>query len=234
MNKEIFLEECKKLGVFPTKEQMDQLNTYYHLLITWNEKMNLTGITEKNEVYLKHFYDSLTIVKAIDLKKIETLCDVGTGAGFPGMVLKILFPQLKVTLVDSLNKRISFLNEVIKTLNLKGICAIHARVEEYAKQHREEFDLVSARAVASLNTLLEYTTPLLKVGSSFVSMKGNISREIIEAEHACKVLNTQVTKVISFELPIEKSSRTLIVVTKEKKTNPKYPRKFSEIKKHPL
>ncbi len=150
-----FIEELKKLNIEPTEEQLNQLNKYYELIVEYNKVMNLTGITEKEQVCLKHFYDSLTIAKVIDLNKEETLCDIGTGAGFPGIVLKILFPNLKITLIDSLNKRIEFLKIVIKELNLNNIEAIHTRAEEYAKDNIEKFDVVTSRAVAPLNILLE-------------------------------------------------------------------------------
>ncbi len=196
--------------------------------------MNLTGITEKEQVYLKNFYDSLTIVKVIDLNKEETLCDIGTGAGFPGIVLKILFPNLKITLIDSLNKRIEFLKIVIKELNLNNIEAIHTRAEEYAIKNIEKFDVVTSRAVAPLNILLELSIPLLKINKYFISYKGNISREIIESENALKQLDSKIDKIEEFELPKENSNRTIIKIKKQNKTNKKYPRKFSEIKKKPL
>ena len=229
-----FMEELKKLNIEPTEEQLEQLNKYYELLIEYNKVMNLTGITEKDQVYLKHFYDSLTIIKVIDLKEEETLCDIGTGAGFPGIVLKILFPNLKITLIDSLNKRIEFLKIVIKELNLKDIEAIHARAEEYAINNIEKFDVVTSRAVAPLNILLELSIPLLKINKNFISYKGNISREIIESENTLKKLESKIEKIAQFELPKEKSNRTIIKIKKENKTNKKYPRKFSEIKKKPL
>lgn len=233
MTEQEFLTELKKIGICPTSTQLSQLNRYYELLVEWNQKMNLTGITEKEQVYLKHFYDSATLNMVVDLKD-QTLCDVGTGAGFPGIVLKILFPNLKITLVDSLNKRVEFLKIVIQELDLKEIEAIHARIEEYASQNREKFDLVTARAVAPLNVLLEYTIPILKVGNPFIAMKANISREIIEAQNACKLLDCEIEKEHSFLLPKENSNRTLVVVKKMKKTNHRYPRKFAEIKKRPL
>lgn len=229
-----FIEELKKLNIEPTKEQLEQLNKYYELLIEYNKVMNLTGITEKEEVYLKHFYDSLTISKVIDLNKEETLCDIGTGAGFPGIVLKILFPNLKITLIDSLNKRIEFLKIVIKELNLKDIEAIHTRAEEYAKNNIEKFDVVTSRAVAPLNILLEYGIPLLKVNKHFIAYKGIISQEIIESENALQKLNSKIEKIEEFILPIEQSKRTILLIKKEKTTNKKYPRKNSEIKKNPL
>ena len=229
-----FIEELKKLNIEPTQKQLEQLNRYYELIVEYNKVMNLTGITEKEQVYLKHFYDSLTIAKVIDLNKEESLCDIGTGAGFPGIVLKILFPNLKITLIDSLNKRIKFLKIVIKELNLNNIEAIHTRAEEYAIKNKEKFDVVTSRAVAPLNILLELSIPLLKINKYFISYKGNISREIIESENALKQLDSKVDKIEEFELPKENSNRTIIKIKKLNKTNKKYPRKFSEIKKKPL
>lgn len=229
-----FIEELKKLNIEPTQKQLEQLNRYYELIVEYNKVMNLTGITEKEQVYLKHFYDSLTIAKVIDLNKEETLCDIGTGAGFPGIVLKILFPNLKITLIDSLNKRIEFLKIVIKELNLENIEAIHTRAEEYAIKNIEKFDVVTSRAVAPLNILLELSIPLLKINKYFIPYKGNISREIIESENALKQLDSKIDKIEEFELPKENSNRTIIKIKKLNKTNKKYPRKFSEIKKKPL
>ena len=234
MNLNNFISELKKINIEITDIQLEQLNKYYELLVECNKVMNLTGITEKEQVYLKHFYDSLTLIKVIDPTKEETLCDVGTGAGFPGLVIKILFPNLKVTLVDSLNKRIEFLKKVIQELNLKDIEAIHARAEEFSQLNREKFDIVTSRAVAPLNILLEYNIPLLKVNKYFVAYKGIISQEIINSEHALKELNAKVEKVEEFLLPIEQSNRTLILIKKEKTTNKKYPRKNADIKKKPL
>lgn len=229
-----FIEELKKLNIEPTKEQLNKLNKYFELIVEYNKVMNLTGITEKDQVYLKHFYDSLTIVKVIDLTKEETLCDVGTGAGFPGIVLKIIFPNLKVTLIDSLNKRIEFLKIVIKELNLNKIEAIHARAEEFAKVNIGKYDVVTSRAVAPLNILLELSIPLLKVNKYFIPYKGNISREIIDSKHALEQLDSKIEKIEEFALPKENSNRTIIKIKKEKNTNSKYPRKYSEIKKKPL
>ena len=166
MNEKDFINEIEKLGIFISELQLKQLNKYYELLIEWNKVMNLTGITEKKDVYLKHFYDSLTICKVINLNDYSTLCDIGTGAGFPGMVLKIVFPNLKITLVDSLNKRISFLNEVIKELELDNIIAVHSRIEEF----KGNFDIVTARAVSRLNILLEYAIPLVKKDGYFIPL----------------------------------------------------------------
>lgn len=229
-----FIEQLKKINIEINNKQIEQLNQYYELLIEYNKVMNLTGITEKKQVYLKHFYDSLTISKMIDLKKEQNLCDIGTGAGFPGLVIKILFPNLKVTLVDSLNKRIEFLKKVIQELGLKEIEAIHDRAEEFAKNNIEKYDVVTSRAVAPLNILLEYAIPILKINKNFIAYKGNISREIIECDNALKQLNSKIEKKIEFLLPIEESNRTIIKITKLKSTNKKFPRKYSEIKKRPL
>ena len=234
MNQNKFIEEIKKIGIEVNDEQLAQLEKYYELLVEWNKFMNLTGITEKEEVYLKHFYDSLTIIKIIDLNKIETLCDIGTGAGFPGLVLKILFPNLKITLIDSLNKRINFLNNVINELELKDIEAIHARVEEYGISNREKYDIVTARAVAPLNVLLEYSIPLVKVNGNFVAMKANVENEIEESNNALSKLECKIEKIEKFILPIENSNRTLINIKKINQTKKIFPRKYNDIKKKPL
>lgn len=229
-----FINELKKINIDINEEQINQLNKYYHLLIEYNKVMNLTGITEKKQVFLKHFYDSLTIQKIINLNEQETLCDIGTGAGFPGLVLKIIFPKLKITLVDSINKRIEFLKTVIKELGLKDIQALHERAEEFAKKNIEKYDIVTSRAVAPLNILLEYSIPILKTNKYFISYKGNISREIIESKNAIAKLDSKIEEIIEFKLPIEESQRTIIKIKKLKPTNKKYPRKYSEIKNKPL
>ena len=226
MNQNKFIEELKKIDISINELQLKQLERYYELLVEYNKVMNLTGITIKEEVYLKHFYDSLTIAKVIDLNQYDTLCDVGTGAGFPGLVIKIIYPNLKITLLDSLNKRLNFLNIVIKELNLKDIETIHIRAEEYKKQ----FDIVVARAVAPLNILLEYCIPITKVNGYFIAMKGKNE----EANNALKELNSEIIETNSFLLPIEQSNRTIIKIKKIKETNKKFPRKYSEIKKNPL
>ena len=233
MNKDKFIKELEKLGVEITNEKLDQLEKYYELLIEYNKVMNLTGITEKEEVYLKHFYDSITISKTIDLNEENSLCDLGSGAGFPGIVIKIFYPHLKVTLVDSLNKRIKFLNKVINELKLKDIEAIHARIEEYSKNQKECFDVVTARAVAPLNILLELGINLVKVGKYFIAMKGNIETEP-NYDNAIKKLNCELIDIIKFKLPIEESNRSLIKIEKSKATPKLFPRKYNEVKKKPL
>ena len=234
MTQNEFIESLLKLNIEITEEQLQQLNKYYELLIEHNKVMNLTGIIEKEQVYLKHFYDSLTIAKIIDLNEEQNLCDIGTGAGFPGLVIKILFPNLKVTLVDSLNKRIEFLNVVIKELKLDNIETIHERAEEFAKKNREKYDIVVSRAVANLSTLLEYNIPLIKINKYFIAYKGNVEEEIKSSENALKVLNSVIENKIEFKLPKEESTRTLLKIKKQTKTNKIYPRKFSDMKKKPL
>lgn len=234
MTEQEFVKAVTEVNINLDADKLSKLNRYYELLIEWNEKMNLTGITEKDQVYLKHFYDSLTLNKIVDLNQNLSLVDIGTGAGFPGLVLKIVFPNLKITLIDSLNKRIEFLKTVIKELELKNIEAIHARSEEYAINNREIFDIATARAVAPLNVLLEYSIPMLKQKGLFIPMKANISQEIIESKNALKQLDSEIISQIEFELPKELSKRTLIKIIKNKPTKKVFPRKYADIKKRPL
>lgn len=230
MNLDLFIEETKKLGIELTSQQLEKLNQFYELLISWNQKMNLTRIIEKEDVYLKHFYDSLTLSKVIDLKQDLTLCDVGSGAGFPGIVLKICFPNLKITLLDSLQKRVNYLNEIIKELNLKNIEAIHTRAEDYAKQNREKFDIVTARAVANLKILSELCIPMVKVNGLFIAMKANIEEEIENSTEILKKLDSKIEKIETFYLPIENSIRNIIMIEKQKPTNNLYPRRIEKMK----
>lgn len=226
-----FIEEVKKLGINLTEVQLQQLNQFYELLVEWNKKINLTRITNIDDVYLKHFYDSITICKVINLYERSNLCDIGTGAGFPGLVLKIIFPNLNVTLIDSLNKRVNYLNDVISKLSLKNIEAIHIRGEDYARKNYEKFDIVTARAVANLKELSEICLPLVKVNHSFIAMKANIDDELEESKELIKRLGGKVEKVEKFLLPIENSNRALIKITKTSPTNRKYPRTINKIKK---
>lgn len=234
MNKDEFIKELEKLNIKLDKSKILMLDRYYELLITWNKKINLTAITDKEEVYLKHFYDSLTLIKAIDLNDNLNLCDIGTGAGFPGIVLKICFENLNITLVDALEKRIKFLNIVIKELDLKNITTIHARAEEYAKKEREKFDVVTSRAVAKLNILNEICIPLVKVNGYFIPMKANIDKEIETSKNSLVKLDSKIEDIISFKLPKEESIRNIIKIKKEQITNNKYPRNFGKISKNPL
>ena len=232
MNQNKFVEELNLLGINVTKDKLDKLEKYYNLLIEYNKVMNLTGITDHDEVYLKHFYDSLTLAKVVDLNNYKTLCDIGTGAGFPGIILKIFYPDLKITLIDSLNKRIIFLNKVIEELGLEGIIAIHSRIEEYGIKNRDLFDIVTARAVAPLNILLEYSIPILKVNGLFLPMKANLENE--KYDNALKKLNCTLEKTEQFLLPIENSNRSILLIKKQNETNLKYPRRFNLIKTTPL
>ena len=209
MTKEEFIEAIKELNIFLTEEQLFQLDKFYKLLIAWNEKINLTRITEEKEVYLKHFYDSLTISKVVDLTKVETLCDVGTGAGFPGIVLKIVYPNLKITLIDSLLKRVNYLNSIINELNLENIKAFHSRGEDY----KEKFDVVTARAVANIEKLTTFTMHLVKKDGKFIAMKGNITEELNPKVVTKINKKYNIEKIENFLLPKENSNRSLIVMT---------------------
>ena len=211
MNKEEFIEAVKELGVELTEDQLNKLNRFYELLKNWNEKMNLTRIIEEEDVYLKHFYDSLTIARVVNLKEKETLCDVGTGAGFPGLVIKIVYPNLKVTLVDSLLKRVKYLNDVIKQLNLKNIEAIHVRGEDF----RGSFDVVTSRAVANIEKLLDYTMHLVNKNGVFVAMKGNIDKEITPEIKQKIEKKYIIEKIEYFLLPKERSQRSIIVIKRK-------------------
>ncbi len=210
MNKEEFYEELKELNIELSQQQKEQLEKFYEILIEENKKINLTRITEKKDVYLKHFYDSLTISKVIDLTKVNTLCDVGTGAGFPGIVLKIVYPNLNVTLIDSLLKRVNYLNQTIEKLDLKEIEAIHTRSEDY----KEKFDVVTSRAVASLEKLIPYCIHLIKKDGKMIAMKANITDEIEKSAKVLKKYRCKIVKKEKFLLPKEESSRTLLVITR--------------------
>lgn len=237
----LFEKGLEELGIALSGEQKKQFITYYELLVEKNKVMNLTAITEYDEVILKHFLDSLSIVKAgcFDQKKLagKSLIDIGTGAGFPGIPLKIAFPQLKITLLDSLNKRVNFLNEVIQSLGLKEVTAVHGRAEDLAKQkeYRENYDFCVSRAVANLSTLSEYCIPFVKVDGSFVSYKsGKIDEELSQAENAVKFLGGKVTDVVRFPLMDTDMDRSFVVIKKTKSTAKKYPRKAGLPSKEPL
>lgn len=208
MNKEEFIIAIKELGIELDETKLNKLNKFYELLIEWNEKINLTRIVEKEEVYLKHFYDSLTIAKVVDLSKKETLCDVGTGAGFPGVVLKIVYPNLKITLVDSLLKRVNYLNIIIEELELENIHATHSRGEDF----KEKFDVVTARAVANIEKLLNFTMHLVSRDGIFVAMKGNIEEELSESVINKINKKYKIIEINKFLLPKENSNRSLVVI----------------------
>ena len=228
---------CAELGIQLEQRQREQFVQYYELLIEWNKVMNLTGITEFEEVLQKHFVDSLSVKKVVDLTKISRVIDVGTGAGFPGIPLKIVFPELKITLLDSLQKRIKVLNEVIGRLCLKDIEAIHGRAEEYArrKEYREQYDLCVSRAVANLASLSEYCLPYVKVGGWFVPYKsGKIQEELENSKKAMELLGGRKKEVVFFQLPDSDIDRSLVIVEKAKNTLKRYPRKAGMPTKEPL
>lgn len=233
----VLTEKVKELSIVLNDKQIQQFEQYYNILVEWNKVMNLTAITEYEKVVEKHFLDSLTIVNAIQMEKIETLIDVGTGAGFPGIPLKIAFPHLKVMLLDSLNKRIKFLNEVIDLLELNDIKAIHGRAEDYAKQieYREQYDICVSRAVANLATLSEYCLPYVKVDGLFVPYKsGEIDEELKSSEKAVSILGGKVEEVVKFQLPGTDIGRSFVKIHKIKETKKKYPRKAGMPTKEPL
>lgn len=236
-NIERLTEGCKEIGVILTEEQLNQFIKYYELLVEWNSFMNLTAITEFDEVVTKHFVDSISLLKAVDLNKPLSVIDVGTGAGFPGIPLKIAFPELKITLLDSLNKRIKFLNEVISQLRLKDIEAIHGRAEDAAKSVdlREKFDLCVSRAVANLSTLSEYCLPFVKVGGMFVSYKSEkITEEMKTAEKAISILGGEFINQVEFMLPDTDIYRNLFMIEKKMVSPKKYPRKAGLPSKEPI
>ena len=234
MNEKEFIKEIEKLDVFYNEEMLEKLNVYYETLIYWNAKINITAITKKEDVYLKHFYDSLTITKIIDLNNVDSLLDVGSGGGFPGIVLKIFYPHLKLDIIDANNKKILFLEKLVKELNLKDVNLIHSRAEEYALNNYDKYDLVTARAVANLNILLELCLPFVKKGGFFVPLKGEAKSELSAINSALLVLNGKIEDICEFNLPIEESLRTLIKFKKINYNPPKYPRRYDKIKKKPL
>ena len=231
------IDEMHKLGISLTEQQSEQLYEYYRLLVEWNSFMNLTGITEFSEVVQKHFVDSLSIVKVKNMNDVDNLIDVGTGAGFPGLPLKIVFPHLKVTLLDSLNKRIDFLNAVIEKTGLTGIETIHGRAEDFAKPglKREIYDLCVSRAVANLATLSEYCLPYVKIGGEFSPYKsGEVADELQDAKSAVFLLGGKVESCENFDLPGSDIHRSLVRIKKVGGCPKKYPRKAGMPSKVPL
>lgn len=234
---ESFVKGLEQLNIELSENQIQQFLKYYEMLVEWNKVMNLTAITEYEEVVAKHFLDSLASVKVCDFSKIKTVIDIGTGAGFPGIPLKIAFPQLNIVLLDSLNKRINFLNEVIRELGLQDIRCIHGRAEDFAKQkeYRENFDLCVSRAVANMSTLSEYCMPYVKVNGYFVPYKsGKIDEELEQAKKAVAVLGGNIEHVEKFQLLDTDMERSFVVVKKQKATPKKYPRKAGMPSREPI
>lgn len=229
--------EAAGLGIRLSEEQLTLFARYYEILAEKNKVINLTAITEEKEVYIKHFYDSLTLARVVDLHAIKSWIDVGTGAGFPGIAVKIAFPHLQLVLLDSLKKRVTFLQEVTRELGLTQVECLHGRAEDLGKQqkYRQSFDLATARAVARLNVLAEYCLPFVKVGGVFVAMKGtDVSEEMEEARPALNILGKTTLEVTSFELPENRGARHLLLMKKRKPTSGAYPRKAGTPVKQPL
>ncbi len=232
-----FIQDLRMLDIAFSDLQLDQMTQYYETLMEWNEKMNLTAITEYGDVMKKHFIDSISIVKACNMDDFHSMIDVGTGAGFPGLVLKIVFPGLHVTLMDSLHKRIQFLNHLIQKLGLLDVDTIHGRAEDYAKmeQFREVYDLCVSRAVANLSTLSEYCIPFVKKGGMFISYKSEkVEEELPAAAHAISVLGGRLERKVEFILPNSDINRSFVIIKKENATPLKYPRKAGLPGKEPL
>lgn len=232
MTKDEFILECGKMNVFLTEQNMRDLQIYKDMLISYNQKFNLTAIKTEEDIYLKHFYDSLTICKATTLKENLKLLDIGTGAGFPGLVLKIVFPKLDVVLLDSNHKKGMFLEDVIKRLGLKRIKVLTVRAEELDKTYREYFDIVTSRAVAHLRILTELSIPYLKVGGMLIAMKGNVLEEVAKSKIFLEKLNSKISNIIYFNLPKEESNRSLVIIEKLAKTSNIYPRSYDKIMKN--
>ncbi|AZK45589.1 16S rRNA (guanine(527)-N(7))-methyltransferase RsmG [Paenibacillus lentus] len=224
-------------GIEVNAGQLAQFETYFNELVSWNEKMNLTGITERDQVYVKHFYDSLSLSFYVNMTSVHTMADIGSGAGFPGIPLKICFPHIKLTIVDSLNKRIQFLQNIVDQLSLDGVELIHGRAEDIARkpQYRDQFDLVTARAVARMAVLNEFCLPFVKIGGIFAAMKGSDPREEVEeAARSMKVLNAKLSASHHFTLPMDSSDRHIILVNKTAATPKAYPRKAGTPLKSPI
>lgn len=234
MTEKQFVDALKNLNIVSLEEQLKKLSDYAEFLIEYNKNVNLTRIDSLEQIYLKHFYDSLTICEALDFSKVTKMLDIGSGAGFPGMVLAIFFPKIKVTLLDSNNKKTTFLKLLAQHLKLNNVTVINARAEEYCKEYRESFELVTARAVANLTVLSELCIPFVKEEYYFISMKGSNSQEITEAESAIEILGAKIEEVIDFQLPNDGGGRNLVKIKKISKTKSIYPRRYDKIIKNPL
>ena len=231
MTKEELISELAKLNIDVKEQNLKDLDRYKDLLIEYNQKFNLTAIKTEEEIYLKHFYDSLTLVKGINLEGNKKMLDIGTGAGFPGLVLKIFYPDLEIALLDSNRKKIMFLETVIKELNLKKITCLNTRAENLPEKYREYFDIVTSRAVSSLPILCELSIPYLKLDGLFIAMKADCEEELKKSSNILNQLDSKVINVKRFNLPIESSNRSLVIIKKLKKTKAKYPRRYDKIVK---
>lgn len=237
MNPERFKKELSKHNISLTKKQEEQFSNYFQTLIKWNEKMNLTGLTEESDVYLKHFFDSISLSFYVNIKDYESICDVGAGAGFPSIPLKICFPHLKVTIVDSLQKRIRFLEHLAETLELEDLNFVHSRAEDAGqnKKYREKFDLVTARAVARMSVLSELCLPFVKKSGIFAAMKGaQIEEELDKGQRAIETLGGRFKELHNFQLPIEESERSIVIIEKKEHTRRKYPRQAGTPNRNPI
>lgn len=234
MNREVFLQELTNLGITFNKEMLDKLELYVEFLLEYNSHINLTAIKTKEEVYLKHFYDSLTLCKIVDLTKEGTLLDIGSGAGFPGMVIKIFFPHLQVFLVDSNNKKTKFLDQLKQKLNVDNLEVINNRIENITSRFLNSIDIITARAVTNMPVLTELAMPLVKKDKYFIAMKGSNKEEIKNAYNAIKVMNGVIDDIQEFELPNNAGERTLIKIKKAKETNISKLRSYEKIIKKPL
>lgn len=230
MTKDEFILECKNINIDITEEIFYKLDKYKDLLIEWNKKFNLTTIIEEKDIFLKHFFDSLYLSTECDFTD-KKICDIGTGAGFPGIVLAIVFNKGNFTLMESNNKKILFLEAVKADLGLNNVNIISARAEDYGKKNREIFDVITCRAVSALNIILELSTSMLKIGGRFIPLKSNVEEELKNARCNIDKLSYKLIKETEYELPIEKSKRTILVFEKYKKTEDKYPRNYNVIKK---
>ena len=230
-------EAFRKINIELSDQQAASLLIYYEMLVEWNQVMNLTAITEFEDVLLKHFIDSAAIGEIMDMSKVRTIMDVGTGAGFPGLPLKIVYPHVQITLLDSLNKRIQFLNAVIETLHLDGIHAVHGRAEDFGRDvnYREQYDVCVSRAVANLSSLSEYCVPFVKVGGKFVSYKaGEVEEEVVQAEKAIRTLHCEPAIIKKITLPDSDLLRAFVIIKKKGRLDKKYPRKAGMPTKNPL
>lgn len=231
MNREEFIEETKKLGINITEEIMNKFDTYINFLIEYNEHTNLTAIKHYESILLKHFFDSLMLEHYFDFKNTKRILDIGTGAGFPGMILAIMHPKIEVTLLDSNNKKLKFLELLSEKINVKNIKTVHERAEDYVNLERQKFDVVTSRAVSDLEILSELSIPFLKIGGYFIPLKGKIDDELNRSKEIIKNLGGNIKNIFNYELIKENSTRNIILIEKISETPNKYPRNYSQIKR---